>query len=123
MSTEVKVGLPVLTDAEFRVTRESLGLTLDATAERLGVHLRTVSRWEAGDAPIPPGVADTLREWVDQQDAQADAWAARLVDVPEPVLVIPRAGVREGWPAGWWRALAARVVEDVPGLRVTYGDR
>ena len=40
--------------------------------------------------------------------------------VPDPVLTIPREGVVDGWPASWWRAVAARVIEDVDGLRVTF---
>lgn len=113
---------PSLTDAEFRIAREDLGLTAEWVAERLGVALRTVRRWEAGHTPIPGGVADQVGGWTDVADEQAAAWVARLVDVPEPVLVIPRTGDRDGWPAGWWRALAARIVEDVPGLRVVYSD-
>lgn len=111
-----------LTDAEFRIARESLGLTSEWVAARLGVAERTVRRWEAGTSPVPTGVADQLGAWVDAADDQAEAWAARLLDEPDPVLVIPREGERDGWPAGWWRALAARIVEQVDGLRVAYAD-
>lgn len=113
-------GFPLLTDAEFRIAREDLGLTAEWVADRLGVALRTVRRWEHGHSPVPAGVADQIGAWTDQADEQVTAWVDRLADVAEPVLVIPREGERDGWPAGWWRALAARVVEQVPGLRVTY---
>lgn len=116
-------GFPPLTDAELRIAREDLGLTAEWVAERIGVALRTVRRWEAGHSPVPAGVADTIGEWTDAADAQVDAWTARLLDVPEPVLVIPREGERDGWPAGWWRALAARIIERVDGLRVVYDDQ
>lgn len=115
-------GFGPLTDAELRIAREDLGLTAEWVAERLGVALRTVRRWEAGHSPVPQGVADQLGAWTDTTDEQIEAWAERLLDVPEPVLVIPRDGERDGWPAGWWRALAARIVERVDGLRVVYGD-
>lgn len=113
---------PALTDAEFRIAREDLGLTAEWVASRLGVALRTVRRWEHGQRAIPGAVADHVGTWTDYADGQAAAWVERLLDVPEPVLVIPRDGDRDGWPAGWWRALAARIVEDVPGCRVVYPD-
>lgn len=113
-------GFGPLTDAEFRIAREDLGLTAEWIADRLGVALRTVRRWEAGHSPVPAGVADQLGAWTDAADEQIEAWAARLLDVPEPVLVIPREGERDGWPAGWWRSLAARIIERVDGLRVVY---
>lgn len=111
-----------LTDAEFRIAREDLGLTMEHVAARLGVAERTVRRWEAGTSRIPAGVAEQVGDLTDQADAQVDAWATRLLDVAEPVLVIPREGERDGWPASWWRALAARIVERVDGLRVVYAD-
>jgi len=115
-------GFPPLTDAEFRIAREDLGLTAEQVAERLGVALRTVRRWEHGHSPVPATVADEVGRWTDETDDQVDAWVARLMDSPEPVLVIPRGGERDGWPAGWWRMLAARIVEQVPGCRVVYAD-
>ena len=113
-------GFPALTAAEFRIAREDLGLTAEWLAARLGVQLRTVRRWEHGDRAVSAAVADEVGALTDYADEQIEAWVARLLDVPEPVLVIPESGERDGWPAGWWRALAARVVEQVPGLRVVY---
>lgn len=121
-SAVVVADLPPLTDAEFRIAREDLGLTAEWVAEQLGVALRTVRRWESGHSPVPEGVADRMGEWTDYAEGQVGEWAGRLPDVPEPVLVIPRDGERDRWPAGWWRALAARIVERVDGLRVVYAD-
>lgn len=114
--------LPPLTTAEFRIAREDLGLSMEQVAARLGVAGRTVRRWEAGQSAVPQGVADQIGGWTDEADRQIALWVARLQDMPEPLLRIPRTGDLDGWPAGWWRMLAARIVEDVPGLRVTYRD-
>lgn len=115
-------GLRALTDAELRVAREDLGLTAEWLADRLGVTLRTIRRWEHGHSPIPEGVADEMTALTEAADVQVDGWVVELLDVPEPVLAIPREGERDGWPASWWRALAARIVEDVPGCRVVYAE-
>lgn len=39
-----------------RRVRSKLGLSLEAFADRMGVHLATVYRWEAGQAPSPTAV-------------------------------------------------------------------
>lgn len=42
-----------MTPDEFRTSRERLGLTRDALASVLGVHPRTVARWENNESAIP----------------------------------------------------------------------
>ena len=43
-----------MTKADFRATRETIGLTQGDVAEACGVSLRTVKRWEHPDWPEPP---------------------------------------------------------------------
>lgn len=111
-----------LTGAELRVAREDLGLTVDEACARVGVHNRTWRRWEHDHMVVPPGVAATVGGWTDHADDVIDAAVARLLDEPEPLLLVPREGVVDGWPASWWRSVAARVAERVPGLRIDYRD-
>lgn len=115
-----------MTPAEFRVVREYLGLTGDWLAADLGVSGRTVRAWEAGKYPIPDGV----REHIERLEAHAadavDEIIDRYADVRDPTevpLITYRADAEcedTGRPASWWRAIAARVAQEVPGLTIAY---
>ena len=109
-----------LTAAELRIAREDLGLTVDWVAGWLGVTERLVRKWEAGTVVIPARRAEQIDRLTDEADRVIADLVERLRDLPDPVLTIPREGVVDGWPASWWRAVAARVIEDVDGLRVTF---
>ena len=107
-----------MTPAELRMVRESLGLTGEDLARHLGVALRTVRRWEHGQSPIPDGVQaelQTLESWTANH---ARMLADGLRESGETVLTIPEHDGEE--PAAWWRAVAARVRREVPGVRVHY---
>jgi transcriptional regulator with XRE-family HTH domain len=45
--------METITGAEFKRRRQALGLTQDALAARIGVHKRTISRWEYGAYAVP----------------------------------------------------------------------
>lgn len=110
-----------LTAAELRIAREDLGLTVDWVAGWLGVTERLVRKWEAGTVTIRTARrAEQIGRLTDEADRVIVDLVERLRDLPDPVLTIPREGVVDGWPASWWRAIAARVIEDVDGLRVTF---
>jgi DNA-binding transcriptional regulator YiaG len=49
---------------QLRQARKGLGLTQQALADRLGVHVQTVKKWEADDRRIPEPVAILLRVWL-----------------------------------------------------------
>ena len=116
-----------MTDAEFRVVREYLGLTGDWLAARLGVSGRTVRHWEQGKYPIPDGVRLEL-ERLEAETAEFVGRAVeQLMDVVDPTVVTYRTdaehqathpGVR--WPASWHRAAVARIAQEVPGLSIVY---
>ena len=42
-----------MTKRQFRKLRNSIGLSQTKLAREMGVTLRTVSRWETGEFPIP----------------------------------------------------------------------
>ena len=122
-----------MTDAEFRMVREFLGLTGDWLAAHLGVAPRTVRRWEQGSYPIPDGV----RLEMEQLEATTGRAVGELVDAlrdtPDPLVRVYRndgeyhaACPESGFPASWHRAVVARAVLEVPGVAVGYapaGDR
>jgi transcriptional regulator with XRE-family HTH domain len=43
-----------MTPIQLRTARRSLGLSQSGLAERLGVDVMTISRWERGASSIPP---------------------------------------------------------------------
>ena len=109
-----------LTDAGLRVARERLGLTTEALAGLLGVHERTVRRWETGEAVVPEGVAADVADI--RADAEQDVADAVLrLDPDAPVLVLPAVD-GDRLPVSWWRAVAGRVAEQVPGVVIQYYD-
>jgi DNA-binding transcriptional regulator YiaG len=60
-----------MTAKQFRTARARLGLTQQALAGRLGVHVQTVKKWSSGDRRIPQPVAILVRLWLtaDHQSA------------------------------------------------------
>ena len=112
-----------ITGAEVRLLRRAVGTTREQLADLLGVPARTVERWEVDDAPVPPRIADQLEQLVDEVHDRAEDLAGRLLDMAEPVLLIPREGESlEGVGSGMWLVLAAIVVPMVPGLRVAHAE-
>jgi hypothetical protein len=116
-----------MTDAELRITRDTLGVTGDWLAKRLKVDPRTYRRWELGQFPIPPGVADEVEGLLAEAEKIAAAEAGRLVHVDLPTLYTYRSDddYRQGEPdgrhcAGWHRAIAGRIKAAVPQLVIAY---
>lgn len=117
-----------MTDAEFKVVREYLGLTGDWLAAHLGVSPRTVRHWEQGKYAIPDGVRLALEE-LEQHTAEAVGQAVeQLMDLPDPGVITYRsdeeyhaAHPEAQWPASWHRAVIARVAQEVPALSIAYG--
>ncbi|MEU2315180.1 DUF1870 family protein [Streptomyces albidoflavus] len=116
-----------MTDAEFKVVREYLGLTGDGIAEYLTVSSRTVRHWEQGKYLIPDGVRLAVERLEAEASRQVAAGVKALMDAPEPVLVLARTEAERpagnDWPLGWSRAVAARIAQEVPGLSIMYSDQ
>src|SRR5688572_24072174 len=58
-SRDVWAGVNVVTSPQLRMARAALDWTLDALAERSGVHRTTIARLESG-APWQPGVSEAV---------------------------------------------------------------
>ena len=105
-----------MNSTEFRTIREGLGLTAEFLADHLSINPRTVERWEAGTSPVPAFAVDAL----EMLEAQAAETVEHEVDLMNralsPVMVIV-SGPDE-MPARWQRAVAFRVRERVPALRI-----
>lgn len=110
-----------LTAAEFRNRREAFGLSAEWLAERFGVALKTVQRWENGHRPVPRGVEDEM-DIISTAiyEGAARGCAEHLLETGNDVMMIPRTGSHLGFPASWYRALVEAVREC---LRGEFGDR
>ena len=68
------------TKADFRATRETIGLTQGDVAKALGVSLRTVKRWEHPDWQEPPEDAcEWLLGMLERHDTLVDAMVDRAL--------------------------------------------
>lgn len=118
-------GIPAdeqMQPAEFRAVREYLGLTHEWVAAGLGVTDRTVRSWESGRHPIPDGVRVEVERWEAHAASAVGQVVERALDAPDPVVLVPRDGDLDGWPARWWRHVTMRAAVEVPGLVVQYRD-
>ncbi|MFJ6239765.1 helix-turn-helix domain-containing protein [Streptomyces griseus] len=116
-----------MTDAEFRVIRDWLGLTGDWLAAHLNVSPRTVRHWEQGKYVIPDGVRLELENLEAQTGEFVGNAVAALLDVPEPGVLTYRTDAEYHavhpevpFPASWHRAAVARIAQEVPGLAIAY---
>ena len=124
-----------MTPAEFRVARESLGLSGPWLAAHLGVSDRTQRHWESGRYQIPDGVRLEIERLLADADQHVTAHIERMTGMPDPVMITyatdeqyHAAHTDSPYPASWHRAVAARVSREVPGLSIVYpndeeGDR
>lgn len=115
-----------LTREEFRAIREGLGLTAVWLAEHLDINTRTVERWEAGTSTVPAFAAEAL----EQLQATAAEHVAEHVEtfrahtsrgLPPVIAIEPESD--EVWPERWQRAIAFRVRQQVPELRIVEAGR
>jgi len=116
-----------MTDAEFKVVREHLGLTGDWLAQHLNVNPRTVRAWEQGKYPIPDGVRLELEDLERRTGEFVSGLVEKIMDVPEPTVGTYRSDEEYHaahpdipFPASWHRAVVARIAQEVPGLSIIY---
>lgn len=116
-----------MTDAEFKVVREYLGLTGDWLAQHLDVSPRTVRHWEQGKYAIPDGVRLEMEDLERRTGEIVSSSIEQLMDVPDPGVVTYRtdeeyhaAHPDVPFPASWHRAVIARIAQEVPALAISY---
>lgn len=123
-----------MTNAEFRILRDRLGLTMEWVSEQLGVAERTVRRWEAGSSSIPVGVATDMQAIAESTESFVDEVVATLRG-EEPdgdgllwvLAYATEASYRaehpdSPWTAAWHRAAMGQVAQTLPAVRVHYVD-
>lgn len=107
-----------LTAAEVRTIREGLGVTADWLADHLGIQIRTVQRWEAGQNTIKPFAVEALLTLEGQAAEQVAEHVAALTGTKLPPVLAVEDTCSPDWPAGWQRMIAFRVRQEIPGLRI-----
>lgn len=118
-----------MTDAEFRVVRDWLGLTGEWLAGHLGVSPRMVRHWEQGKYPVPDRVRLELEDLEARTGTFVSGVVAQLLDAPEPGVITYRTDAEYHaahpeipFPAAWHRAVVARIAQEVPGLGIAYAE-
>lgn len=116
-----------MTDAEFKVIREFLGLTGDWLADYLGFSPRAVRLWEQGKHPIPDEVRIAMESLEARTSSFVGSAVVQLMDLPDPGVITYRTDAEYHaahpeieFPASWHRAVVARVALEVPGLAIAY---
>lgn len=100
-----------MSSAEATATRHLIGLTFEQVGEALEINPRSVRRWESGSSLPGPGAAGALRALRAEHDKDTKrlcAKAAKTSPLPIPT------GEGSARPAGWWKAVAARVLDRLP---------
>jgi transcriptional regulator with XRE-family HTH domain len=120
---------PQMTDAEFRVARESLGLSGEWLAGYLQVEAATLHGWERGLDRVPDAVRAQLKGLERQTTRFVDAYVEKLLD-QAPLLVTYRsdedyhAAIPDSpFPASWHRAVIGRVAREIPDLTIVFLDK
>lgn len=118
-----------MTDAEFRVVREYLGLTPETLAALLKVTPRTVRHWEQGKYAIPDGVRLEIEDLERRTGEFVSGLIDKIMDIPDPVVITYRDDAQYHaahpdipFPASWHRAVVARIAQEVPTLSIVYAD-
>lgn len=105
-----------MTPAELKATREALGLSSQWLADRWGVALYSVQRWERNRA-VP---AELARDFESIEARFRDEVATGIAGAAAS-LAIPRvdADSPDGFPAAYHRAVALRIAE-ATGARLVF---
>lgn len=114
-------GTPAMTPAEFRATREYLGLSLAWIADMAQVNVRNVRKWDQGQNPVPEGIGQALdkiaretAQYVEKVAARREGDPDYRVKIPQPTTAKEDRELGEEWgywPMGWWWNVAGRVLD------------
>lgn len=122
MSTATKIA--AMTPATARTLRESLGLTAQWIADRHGVSKQTITKYESGNIRVSDEYANLL-DLLDQDAGMAAADALEILQfhpIGERHYSVPALDSKDGYPASWWRAIAARIRTELPDLIIDYAE-
>lgn len=116
-----------MTPAERRIAREAMGLTVQALAEALNLHVRTIYRWE-GTGGISASNAAAFRRLIEYTDEAVIALVQRTIPEREIITYQSDEDFQETdpqprWetlPAQWHRAVAHRAAGHIPDATITY---
>ena len=113
--------------ADLLTIRESLGLPREWLAAHLDITVAQLEAYETGaGGTIPSRVVAEVTGLDNFADETAFTTTRRLEyrHVDEQVFVVPLRDEDspDGFPASYWRAIAARVRWGLPGLWVAYAD-
>lgn len=119
-----------MTGSELIVARSRLGMSRSEFARVLSVKEDTVRRWEIGKDPIPVRLGDEIREIEIATDRAVNSLLDDLRSMPSPRVVVFREHGQPGadrldpagYGPGWWRAVAGRAAQEVPGTRIGTAD-
>lgn len=112
--------------AEFKVLRESLGLSLAWLSARWGLASeRGPKRWQEADRPIPEDRAADMERIAAHADGLVEWQLTELLTdaAGDRRLLVPRvdADSPDEFPASFYRAVAARVSWELEGrLKIEY---
>ena len=108
-----------MTPAELKCARERLGLTTQWLADRWGVALYSVKRWETSRT-VPDDLAADVEVMLDRMDGAIESGrfcADRVIEVPRTDAESPG-----GMPAAYHRAVAFEVARETGARLKYYGD-
>ncbi|GAB3863348.1 hypothetical protein GCM10028801_30760 [Nocardioides maradonensis] len=95
----------MLSGAEFRISREFIGLSREAFADHLGVKQQLVAQWDQGRSRVPPGVESELARLRSQSDVLATQLADDVRTGRRQLLRVPM-----GVSGAFQRAVVGRVL-------------
>ena len=119
-----------MSGAHLRALRTALGLSVKDLAEWAGVAIGSARSWDTGRYHAPAGVVAELEELKDQTDRAVTELADHYAATGGPMVIprtpedmpwtVPGVVVPEGVTLDWWKLVAVRVCDRVPGLTVEW---
>lgn len=117
----------IMTAAELRCLRESLGLTIRALAKAVNHTERNISRWENAEQPISRRSAEALVDLVAYTDETLAAVVATHASGSTIITYRSDEEFQERFDTGgralsasWHRMVAWRAAQQIPGAVITY---
>lgn len=121
-----------MTAAHLRALRTSLGMSVKDLADWADVAPGSARAWDVGKYYAPAGVIEELQEFKHTTDQLVDELADHYTAEGGPMLIprtpkelpwtIDGVEVPDGVTLDWWKLVAIRVCDRVPGLWIEWPD-